>query len=259
MNKITIVLLIFNLSLYSQEIRNRNIEFGGFGTLGGSNHNANLLDDDIENLNYCCPQFEDGSGFAWEVGLYFEYPLNKYLAISLRPSIRDISGILEFQEDLEEVNVNGVPQRGTSSHFLETSLLTGGFSLFLDFEPFYHLNISSGIRYAALLTADFDYYERITRPVNAIFKEEGRKTRNEQSDEFTNTQSLLSLEFSMSYSIPLDDLHKNLIIPEFYYSYGLTDILSNSEWKVNYWCLGIGYRFNLIGSQGENASPIAPD
>jgi hypothetical protein len=258
MKKILILLLFVSIAR-SQEIRDRNIEIGIYGILGQANHTAELIDDDIDELDYCCPAFENGSGFAWELGLLFEYPLSKYFAVSTRVSLRDISGTLEFVESLDEVNVNGVPQIGQSTHYLENDLLSAGIALFFDYEPIYHLNLSTGFRFATLMTSDFNYYERVTKPNNAIFKEEGTKNRNQQSGEFLNTSSYLSLELALSYSISLDEIDKNLITPQIYYSYGLSDLISDAPWRVNFIGFGIAYQFNIIRSSSKTSSPISPN
>lgn len=253
-------IILIQQTLFSQEIRKRTIELGTYGLLGNNIHNSKLIDEDLEELNYCCPNFLEGSGFGWEIGLYAEFPINKYFAISLRPSIRDLSGTLEFNERLDRVNVNGVPQIGESKHTLETRLLSGGTSLFIDYEPIYLLSISTGLRAATIFTNDFDYVERVTKPSNAIFREEGRKTRNPQSGEFEDISPfLLSLEFSIAYSIPLDETHNNFLTPEIYYSKMLSNVLTDSEWKIDFFAFGISYRFNLLNRTNKNTSPLEPN
>lgn len=262
MTKYILLILLFNIcfldSFSQEEIRKRSFELGAFGFIGSSNFNANLDDERVEEFDCCNPTFKSGDGFVWEVGLYLEQPLNKFFALAARPSIRDLGGELVYIEK-EVVNVTGVPQNGEFTHTLDFDNISPGLSLLLDFEPIYMFSFSFGARYSLILDIPYKYSERITKPSTAIIRETGTKTRNEQSGNFNDLNpGYLSLEGGISYSFSIDELDRKMITAELFYSHGMTNLLSDLDWKVNIFGFGLAYRFNLTKMKSNSASPLNP-
>ncbi|MDC1067952.1 hypothetical protein OAQ99_02195 [Candidatus Kapabacteria bacterium] len=245
---------------YSQEIKKNTSSIGIFGIIGNSNHSSNIIDDDLPELNYCCPNFKKGNGFSWEFGASIRLPITRDISLNVRPSIRDISGILTNKESLERVNVNGKPEVGFSNHTLDTQILTGGMTFLLSYEPIYLININLGLRYSYILNAGFSYKESIVSPANAIFVENGTKTRNRQDGNFSNlNKHLFSTEMSISYGIPLNNQESKLIVPEIYYSIGMSDLIKNIDWNIDFLGIGLSYIYKFRNKTNLNSSPIKPD
>lgn len=246
--KLTKIILLFILSLnmlYSQ-----NTSKTKYGVYGGYNLNSHSADfQKLEGIPNCCPEFRDGSGGGINAGLLFEYRLNPSFLIGARLGILSLDGLLK-NEELTTIITNSGPTTGIFEHKLEGKFMNLGLEPSLIYNPFGGLLLNVGIRAGMNLTKDYDQVETIIKPEGeGTFLDEngndtGLRTRNKYNGEIPNAVPFqIFATGGLSYELPLNKSNSFRVAPEVQYYLPITELVENTQWKVNTLRLGLALKY----------------
>lgn len=214
-----------------------------------TNYNFNQYSADFQELeafNSCCPGYLDGSGSAFSFGANVKFPLDKTSYVGLRLGLNDYSGELTRTENTY-VNLPSGKSLGQFTHYIDASVKA------ITFEPYYSYNIfdklylNGGIQFSSMLSGTHNSVEKITKPNNTgTFWDEEKnestnsRSRNQTSGDIPNLSSFdLGIVVGASYEIQMNKDNTIRLLPELSYRYGITSFVSDNDWKMSNFNIGI--------------------
>ena len=238
---------------YSQKLipekSKTNYRLGGF-----IHYNYNMYDASfgrLPNVPSCCPEFTDGTGMGFSAGFLFEYPLSDRFFLSGRLGYFDRSGEFEYDETSNRTVVydyqNDTDVQGTFRHTLETTLGMIAFEPGINYRIWQGLFAHAGAQVGFInLTNDHTHSEQIIEPAVGVF-ETGTDTRLQSEGEIDDLSSIsLGVYGGLSYEIPLDKNSEFILAPEIFYTYGLTDVVQDYEWKAHALRFGLAFKYQPL-------------
>lgn len=221
--------------------------------LNSTSANFTQLSSDYPN---CCPNFTGGSGSGLSFVGFYEMSVGGSLRLSMRLNYANRSSEMVEIETIGDARFNDQIVSGTSEHKLSTSLATVGLEPLLGYRVTDVFTLHAGLRADMLMTKTFTQIETLLTPNGGTF-ESLKRTRNEFTDkEIPNASGmLLAGIIGASYELPLSSLKTFLLVPEVFYSLGLSEIAPNTGWKTG------GLTFNLAlkwAPLPEESSPLTP-
>lgn len=258
---ITLFVTVFSTNLLAQNSTEyldvKKYAIGIFGATSLNSHSPDF--SKLIGTPNCCSGFNSGSGIGLNIGMIFQYPINKKLELDLRASVLDLGAdLISTQQipisDLDNSNSGDIAE---TEHLISTSISTMGLNAGINYYPIQYLYIHGGGFLGYNAHGEFEQEERLTRPSNrGVFKDTGTRKRNEIQDdipEFSNLSTFLN--FGVGYSLLLNERGTFLLIPEISFNFGLNNINSQS-WKVNQITFGLALMFNSLSREYDN--PINP-
>ncbi|TAL68543.1 MAG: hypothetical protein EPN82_09700 [Bacteroidetes bacterium] len=193
----------------------------------------------------CNPGYLDGSGTGISFGGIFEYPINNNLLTYGRLELLNLNGLLTRNEETK-VLIDTSLVNGEFTHTLDTKLSVISFEPGINYNIIKNLFLSAGINAGFFITNTYRQSEQITQPSDrGVFQDTKTRTRNDTSGTIQQISSVnLSLLFGLSYEFPLNSDETIFFAPEISYRYGLTNIVSTLDWKVNSFNLGIALKYS---------------
>lgn len=237
-----ITLFILNLLIISAK---EPIYYGVYGTYNINSYSADF--SQLDGFNTCCPGYRDGSGSGLSFGLSGKYPISKTDYIGLRLGINDFAGELSRAEaTYVNLHFQGKTQ-GEFTHYIDAEISA------ITLEPYYSYNIFSklylnlGLQFSSIISGSHNSVEKITKPNNTgtFWDEEldestNSRIRNQQSGDIPNLSAFdLGLSFGLAYEIQMNKSNTVRFMPEISYRYGVTNIVSDNDWKVSNFNIGI--------------------
>jgi hypothetical protein len=196
----------------------------------------------LPDIPSCCPEYNDGTGRGYSLGLLYEMPLSREFRIETHLLYSDISADFESTEGLI-ININNEPYEGRFKHLIEADLRALAIELLFAYNPFAGLTISVGPGMSTLLVKDFHQSESIVDPEYGVFYPEGTRTRNEVFGEIPNSSTaIISGIAEIRYSILLDRNDEFSLNPTINYVYTFNDIVDNLLWKPHAFRVGLSIR-----------------
>ncbi len=202
----------------------------------------------------CCPQFESGNGLAFSAGLLGDIPFSSRLAVQLRAGYYRHDALLTALEH-EQVVVNGVAVDGVFEHTVQARLSSVALEPLLRLQPTDALSVFAGGRIGVVLGAAYEQREAIRDPASGVFTDTRTRERNVYAGDLPDAASVeAALVGGISYALPLNRRHTTFLVPEVFYSYGLTDVVSSLSWSASSLRAGVSVVF-----MGEAPSaPVQP-
>ncbi|MFH1051570.1 MAG: OmpA family protein [bacterium] len=206
----------------------------------------------LPGIPNCCPVFQNGYGFGYRFGLFYNYPLSYQQNISFR---------LGFQSDDTELNktekililLQGEPITGEFEHVINAKFNS------LTIEPLYAIkfldaiSIKAGCRAGLLLSNSYSQYEKIIKPegkatfLDSLGKDSQSIFRNKSSGEIPDINNIqFSLQAGFSYDLPLNKTKTFYLTPELFLSYGLTPLVKNMVWFSHSVSVGLTLKYVSI-------------
>lgn len=218
--------------------------YGLFGNLNMNLHSADFTE--LPPHPCCSPRFESGSGIGYNFGLFFSFPVSESWEIFLRAGYYDLSGLLSKDESIGAVldpNTNtSVP--GEIEHSVDGSITSVALAPLLSYRVSDQLRLHFGFRGGYVLTKDFEQKEELKEPSFGVFQDTRTRTRFEVSAEIPDASAIEAAAMAgISYDIPLNSAYTFFLVPEAYFTYGLTNVSSELDWTVNTFHGGIALKY----------------
>jgi outer membrane protein OmpA-like peptidoglycan-associated protein len=246
--KFTAFLIFFILVVFtgksqtsSNELRTR---YGGFLDFGLNQYSSHFTK--LPGVPNCCPLFTSGSGFGFAISGLFEVPIYDNLLFSVRAGYFSIGGVLKEYEPTTVILANDQLFQGEFEHSINATLSTVSIEPMIGSRIFGDFFLYAGLDAGILMQKGFSQKEQITQPADeGVFTDTKTRTRNYTSGTIENTAGLLaSLKIGASYELPLNKSGTLIAAPEAFWSFGLTNIVSGLQWKVNTLSLGVAVKYS---------------
>lgn len=242
------IILILNLSLNAQEYLDKATDnrtaFGLFGGVGLNQHSADFVGVDFPQVPSCCPRYETGMGIGFNAGLLLDLPMSNQLTLQFRGMYKNLNGTLSKDEETYVSTPDGSGTEGTFEHSVEGTFATAGLNALLGFRVSDYFLLSAGLSGAYLLDKGFSQKEELTEPSFGTFYGTNKRVRNEYSGDLAQPVSVqLGLVVGGAYYLPLNGPETIYLVPEVYYTYGLTDFAENVKWNANQLSGGIALKW----------------
>ena len=230
--------------------------YGLFGHVNLNSHTADFRA--LPGTPSCCPQYEDGSGTGFSIGGIYEWPLGGAFLLQLRAGYVDRSALLKAEEGMLVSGTDG-PIPGTIEHSIDASISSLGLEPLGGYAILPGLSAWLGVHAGYVLAKRFEQRELLIEPSTAGTFENGLRTRNEQEGDIPDASAMdLSLLAGLSYALPLNDAGTLSLVPEVFYSYGLTGIVKDLTWNANMLRAGLSLRYSPLPSAEAPPAPPPP-
>ncbi len=229
-------LFLFQSQSLAEDTEFSNSTFGIFANYGLNMHTADF--NMLKDIPNCCPDFESGSGTEIGLGLLYEYRLESKFSLGMRLGLTNLSGELSSIEQTT-VMIDNAYGDGEFEHIMNGKFTVVGLTPMLIYNATERLKIHAGFKYNFVLTSTFDQVEKIKTPENkgTFVDENGEdthlRTRNEYSGEIPEAKSSsMAVSLGVGYEFPLNKKNTLRLTPEVFYNYGLSEMVSETSWKI---------------------------
>lgn len=216
---------------------------------GYADYNNNVFSADLKGLPgfpSCCPDYTQGTGSGFALGVLAEYPLTPFLRFETRLGYTNLSGRLFKTEVIGRTN-----DIGATNNITDVEVQYEIFSKLhaVSIEPaisllfFSRIHAQVGYRAALLMTKSFTQNETLLSPDNVFFVADSSRTRNAFSGDIPNINTLQHAA-SVSVGIDFPVSSRSTLTPEFRYYLPLNNI-TDAEWNVATMQLGAAFRYAL--------------
>lgn len=241
---------------------------GLYGAYTLNIHQANFLQ--LPNCPTCSQEpFTGGTGSGFLVGGLYEIPFSRALALSLRASYTTQHGTLDVDEptaipakpDEQRQNIPHTTATDLDAvfhHTINAQLANIGFEPALLYKPFqsYYgaeggLILSLGARIGFVMQKTFE------QPPEVLQAPDGSTipVRNTTSygGDIPGASALFAAGLlGIGYDIPLQESGSIFLTPEISYSFALTPVVSDIDWKVHQLRIGLALKF----TRPERKEPV---
>ncbi|MDT8324729.1 MAG: hypothetical protein RRA94_11485, partial [Bacteroidota bacterium] len=235
----------------------RNHRFGIFGDYALNYHTADF--QRLPGVPNCCPRFEEGDGSGFMLGVLYELPLASRLDLLVRLGYVDYSGTLTAQEK-EMLFVSPSYYEGTFEHTVDASLAAIALEPMVAYRVAGDFSLLGGLQIGLVTTAEYEQVETIIDPADrGVFVDTQQRTRNFSQGEIPEASSLAAfLVGGARYEVPMNESGTLFAAPEALYSLGLTQVVSDLDWSVNTFRIGVSLLYRPSAPKEEAAPPPPP-
>jgi outer membrane protein OmpA-like peptidoglycan-associated protein/opacity protein-like surface antigen len=229
---LTFLLILLASSLSAQMLREEPAPSPGYGVFGNFHHNMHTTDFRVlPGVPGCCPQYTDGDGDGFGIGLLYEIPLATRLSLALRGSYAT-HGALLLSRETTTVGINGVPTVAIIEHSIDAGLSSIGLEPLLGYRLLGDLRFHAGGRVGYVLGKRYEQNEELIQPDGTF--ENGLRTRNPTSGDIPDASAThAALVTGFSYSLPMNGEGTLFLRPELLYAFGITPVVSDLTWQAN--------------------------
>ena len=228
-------LLLFAQNSTSEELNKKSLETK-FGFYGGYQMNQHLIGfDSLPGLQTCCPKHKDGSGSGVYLGISYEFQLPSNLSTGFRLGASTLDGESLGTDDTSLVVVSDQLVTGSSRHTLKTELIDFGIEPYLTYRTPIGLDVTLGGRLSMWMLNRYTYLEQLEKPENrGVYKSTGTRDRNYRAADLEEMSGVYGAILGrIDYDFILTEDSSFTIAPEVSYYMGMTDIVTNHDWKIN--------------------------
>jgi outer membrane protein OmpA-like peptidoglycan-associated protein len=230
-------------SSFAQPEGEKVAQFGVFANGGLNMHTANF--QTLPGVPSCCPRYENGSGLGIDIGIYGDLFLASLFSIEMRFGYSTLNATLKADE-FTTVAVNDLAANGIFEHTVKASIGM------ISFSPMAVYNLSSSWRgmfgpQAGYITSNtFSEQEALIQPQNNGTFENGSRIRNQYSGATPDASHFyFGLTIGTQYTLPFNKIGSMFLLPEAFYTYGLTPLVKGMSWRANSFQLGVAFRYDL--------------
>ncbi|MBM2817000.1 MAG: hypothetical protein HW421_3762 [Ignavibacteria bacterium] len=232
--------------------------YGIFADVDFNFHTANFRN--LPFAESCCPGFEIGTGFGYEFGLFYLIPFTDQLELNLRGGYFNLSGVLSKTEPTTVFDLSTKRSvNGEFEHSVDGTLNSAGLMPLLSYRLSDQMRLHGGFRAAYLLTKSIKLKEEISTPNWGTF-DNGFRVRNQKEGDIDGTIDA-ALVAGISYDLPLNSTYTLFLVPEAFFSFGLTSMGTGLAWTVNTLNAGIAIKYaprKIIPPKPPPPPPVAP-
>jgi outer membrane protein OmpA-like peptidoglycan-associated protein len=208
--------------------------------LGGNLNRPRVNFYEIPGLGGNLTPYYEGNGFGGCGGFIGELPIFPWLHLDARASVvqHNVS-LLSVPESTPVGSNDGNSDIGKFQRVLDVQLATAGLQLFLGISPVQNLNIFLGARGDLFFLKRYDQIEKLLEPSYGRFddglKSGNYRTRNPQGGVLPSVRAWgvanlsVALMGGIGYELPVNAAQSLTIAPEFFYSRGLTNVISAQD------------------------------
>lgn len=232
----------YNL-VYSQELNYLDAPRARYGLFSGLSFNKHISEiNGLTNVPQCCPNFTDGDGHTFSLGLSVSFPLSSYIAIGgrvgLYTSNAGFANRINTTLMADTVRLNGFYEHKLDTYFKSVSLTP-----LLSFSFLKGLNISLGVQAEYMLKGIFEQSEKVID--NSTYFLDGSQSRNITSGTIGNLKDFQANIFTgVSYSLSLNQKKTFVITPEIYYSRTTFPVIKDVAWKSKSFGLSLAFEYS---------------
>ncbi|MCK5742195.1 MAG: OmpA family protein [Chlorobi bacterium] len=250
-----IVALLFVLvpigSLWSEDKKDEDtfftrVQYGLFAHYMMTGHYSDFTG--FKDWETCCPKFESGSGSGFALGALIEYPLSQTWFLSGRFGYENSTAEL-IDWDEQTVALDGEPVEGKFEYMIRADLSNVFTDLLLGYKPVNRLSLYLGSHITIASSYLFDMRETMLQPSDRGTFENGSRVRNDATgEEIPGAASFgFAVMGGLSYEFPLNRRQTLRLVPEMFFTIGLTDYVENIDWSGNSIRAGLALKFSDAG------------
>lgn len=200
--------------------------FGPWMHYGINQHS--IKDFQLPAVTNCCSEIRNGTEWGSNFGILIEVPKSDNFMLGIRAGYYSKSGFFEAKYN-SSVFIDGFERILSVEQNLRANLENISFEPYLNYELFNDFYLSLGFRFGYFITKNYKYSHNSTPNYEEII---GQNIRN--SSILGNVDDNdASLNFGISYEIPLNSNKTFMLVPEIIYETGLMNICEDCNWKIN--------------------------
>ncbi len=229
-----------------------------YGIYAGANWNFHSADfRALPGVPNCCPRFGDDNGWSFGFGILYEYPFTQAMSIGARLGYSRLDATLRTIEGTTVI-VGNETVRGEFEHSMTASIATLGLEPLLVFRHLDPLMVYIGGRASVVPLRSYEQSETLIKPEDyGVFKETGRRKRNESSGTIPRAQSgHLALTGGMHVRLPMNRNGTLFLAPEVFFTYTLSPIVADLDWSAH--TIRIGAALLYTPQKTSDALPEVP-
>ncbi len=230
-------------------------EFGAFVHGGINIHSANF--QTLPGVPSCCPRFENGTGPGFGIGGSYHLFASAPLSLDLRLGYSMLNAALRTNET-DTVLVKGKVTIGEFEHAVDASAGMIAVTPMADYQIFSRTRILIGPTIGYIAYNNFSERETLVQPANTGTFTNGMRTRNVYSGATPLASKFyFGLGVGVQYSLPLNVSQTLFALPEAFYTWGLTPLVSGMNWRASSVSAGVLFEYHLK-SEPPASLPPAP-
>ncbi len=236
---------LMNISLYSQiDSNDLKPKYGIFGNYNFNYHDVTFTG--LPGVPSCCPEYSYGLGSGYSFGGLFDYPINYNFLVSLRIGYSSYSASFDKNETIDNIIVDGTGRRGEIEHLLDVSVGSIGIEPVASYRLTNSLFVHAGLRLSLVTGTYYDQIENIIDPPDRGTFADGRSFRNDSDGDIQNSLSFHEgLTIGTSYELQMNREKSLFLVPEVYYTYFFTPVISNYDWTIHNLSLGLAIKYRV--------------
>ncbi len=251
-----IILLISSNQIFSQDKKPDTGElrtsYGGYINLNLNLHTANF--PELPGIPNCCNKFTSGFGTGFSLGFLYEFPVAKSFFLGFRTGYSVLNAeLLEIEKT--KVIKNGRARDGEFEHSINVRLSNIGIESMLGWRVDERLSFYGGFRLGSVRPPTYSQAETITKPasgatfLDSLGVDTEKRTRNEFSGNLPDPANIYAAILTgVSYELPLNKSNTLKLVPEIFYSMGLTNVVNSLDWQANSLKLGLAIRYSPMSA-----------
>ena len=239
-------------SSFAQPEGEKTAQFGVFLDGGLNTHSANF--QTLPGVPSCCPRYENGTGLGIDAGVYGDLFTASLFSLEMRLGYTSLNSTLKADE-FTTVAVNNLTANGEFEHTVKASIGM------LSFSPLAVYNISSlwkgmlGPTIGLITSNTFTEQEALIQPQNNGTFENGARIRNQYSGTTPDASHFyFGVTIGAQYTLPFNKTGTMFLLPEAFYTYGLTPLVKGMSWRANSLHVGVALRYDLY----KEIPPVPP-
>lgn len=249
-------LFLININFLYPQPKYTGLEFG-IGLAPNFNfHNSSFTN--FETYPNCCSEFKSGFGIEYSLIAFIKYfPKSKIFekqwGINLGLSYDKLGGTLKTEDFFANIIVGNESKKGISQHKLvaDLNMISIEPEILISIIDKIPLDLSLGFRFGFPFNSNFNYSETLISPEDASFENYSR-IRNSTEGIIPNL-SPLNFALSLGANYTLFQFSQFKVFSNIKYFYGLSNLVSNLNWKVHQLQLGLN-----VAYKSPKAKPITP-
>ncbi|MES2767294.1 MAG: hypothetical protein V4642_15570 [Bacteroidota bacterium] len=216
------------------------------GATAGFNWNSHSADfKELPGVDNCCPLFESGEGTGFNAGILYEMRHYSGFTFGLRANYSVQNAVLKGTQEIDVI-AQDTTQRGTFENSIAAQFSTFALEPIAMYNPIGDFHVLAGMRLGFAATKNYSQKEVIIEPQSGVFKENGKRIRNERSGEIPGANMFqAALLFGATSEFPLNKNKTIFIAPEIIVQIALNDIISGTDWKANALRAGFSLKYAL--------------
>lgn len=245
---------------YSQRL-DSSARYGVFVNGALSYHVSNF--QYIPDCPVCGAPFTSGSGFGVDFGGSYLLPLSPQLAMEFRLAYHDLGATLTNTEVTKVINQSDQLVDGSFVKTLNAKIGTIAISPLIAFHPSGGWRVLAGPTLGYVTSKSFEEKEEVSLPSNGVFVDSnGRavgRVRNDYSGTIPGAAVILAgITIGGQYELPMNASGSLHLVPEAFFTYGITPIAQGMTWRANSVTAGVSIEYTPRKAEPPPLPPPHP-
>ncbi|MGQ9819210.1 MAG: OmpA family protein [Candidatus Kapaibacteriales bacterium] len=219
-----------------------------YGFFFGNSWNNHIADfQKLPGIPNCCKGFRNGTGTGLSASVFMEIPLPFALFAGMRATFIGLNGWLK-EKEYTWVRLQDDTVHGVFEHNLKVQYSSLGLEPNLRWNFMLGASISIGARIAFPVGKKFQQWESLVEPAESgVFTDTQSRRRNEYAGNIPDAKLVQTdLNLGFEYAFPLNKPGSLLLVPNLIYRFGLTNLVTSLNWKINSFQLQLALRYRPV-------------